>query len=277
MKLRQQPIGLAPGGGGALGFAHVPALQALDELGLRPGVIAGTSMGVIIGAFYAGGHSGAEIEAFLRRFHHRRGELLRRLWRSRPHAVRNLFGQLRSTAGQLAAEEVLRAFGDFLPERFEQLRVPLKVITTDYYGAREQVFSSGALVKAVAASMALPFIFCPVVIGGRPLVDGGVVNPLPFEHAALPGGIVIAVNVIRGPSGAPPRIPRRLEAIVGAAEIQMQAITTEKLRRLGPPDILIESPIERFGPLEFGKVAAILDAAAPIKDELRQKLEQLLG
>ena len=270
-------LGLALGGGGALGFAHVPALQALDELGVRPDIIAGTSMGAIIGAFYAAGHSGAEIEAFLRGFRDRRGELWRRRPRSRPRPVRNLFGPQRSTAGQLGAVEVLRAFGDLLPESFADLQLPLKVIATDYYGAHQMVISEGPLLEAVAASMALPFIFRPVLIKGRPMVDGGVVNPLPFEEAQLPGGLVVAINVITGPGGASPRIPRRLEAIVGAAQIQMHAITTEKLRHLRRPDILIEPSVHQFEPLEFRKVDQILDAAAPVKDELIRALRPLLG
>jgi NTE family protein len=272
----ERPIGLALGGGAALGFAHVKALQAFDELGLKPSIIAGTSMGAIMGAFYAAGFTGAEIETFLRDLRHRRRELANRMWKVRPRTVRNLFGPLRSTAGQLSADAVLLAFGDRLPRRFEDLKIPLTVVATDYYGWRETVFSSGSLIKAVAASMAIPFIFRPVVIDGRPLVDGGVVNPLPFEHAMPAGGVSVAIDLVLRRTGEPLKMPRRLEALVGSAMILMHAVTDEKLKRI-KPDILIEPPIEHFGGLEFGKVEAIIDAAEPSKDDLKRQLERILA
>lgn len=266
-----RPIGLALGGGGALGFAHVQALHAFDDLDVKPALIAGTSMGAIIGAAYAAGRSAAEIEDFLRGLRHRRRELLNRVWRSRPRPVRNLFGPFRSTAGQLAAHAVLRAFGDHLPERFEDLKIPLKVVATDFYGWHEHVFTEGSLTDAIAASIAIPFLFRPVIIDGRPMVDGGVINPLPFEHAMIDGGLSVAVDLVLRRVGEPLRIPRRWEALVGAALIQMHAITDEKLRRIRP-DILLEPSVEDFGPLEFGKVTQILDAASPLRADLSRQL-----
>lgn len=269
-----RPIGLALGGGGALGFAHVAALHAFDDLGVKPAIIAGTSMGAIMGAFYAAGHSAEDIERFLRELRHRRRELVNRLWKSRPKTVRTLFGPFRSNAGQLVAEAVLEAFGDLLPGRFEDLVIPLRVVATDFYGWRERVFSSGPLIDAVAASMAIPFLFRPVIVDGRPMVDGGVVNPLPFEHAVVDGGFTVAVDLVLRHVGEPLRIPKRLESLVGSALIQMHAITDEKLKRI-QPEILIEPPIEQFGPLEFGKVIQIIEAASPIRAELGRRIEAL--
>jgi len=269
-----RPIGLALGGGGALGFAHVAALHAFDDLGVKPAIIAGTSMGAIMGAFYAAGHGADDIERFLRDLRHRRRELVNRLWKSRPKTVRTLFGPFRSNAGQLVAEAVLEAFGDLLPGRFEDLVIPLRVVATDFYGWRERVFSSGPLIDAVAASMAIPFLFRPVIVDGRPMVDGGVVNPLPFEHAVVDGGFTVAVDLVLRHVGEPLRIPKRLESLVGAALVQMHAITDEKLKRI-QPEILIEPPIEQFGPLEFGKVIQIMEAASPIRAELGRRIEAL--
>lgn len=272
-----RPVGLALGGGAALGLAHVPILRALDDLGIRPALIAGTSMGAIIGAFYAAGHSGEEIEKFVLGIRRSKRDLLRRLWLSRPRAIGNLFGPQRTTAAQLAAQDVLKAFGDLLPGSFDQLQIPLKVIATDYYAAREVVLTEGPLVPAVAASMALPFLFRPVMIDGRPLVDGGLVDPLPFEHARLPGGIVIAVDVLPGPRGAAPRIPRRIETAIGSAQIQMKVLTREKLRRLGEPELLIEPMLRDFEPLEFTRAEEIFAAANAAADRVRADLPGLLG
>ena len=186
-----------------------------------------------------------------------------------------MFGPFRSNAGQLVAEAVLEAFGDLLPGRFEDLVIPLKVVATDFYGWRERVFSSGPLIDAVAASMAIPFLFRPVIVDGRPMVDGGVVNPLPFEHAVVEGGFTVAVDLVLRHVGEPLRIPRRLESLVGSALVQMHAITDEKLKRI-QPEILIEPPIEQFGPLEFGKVIQIIEAASPIRAELCRRIEALI-
>ncbi len=277
MSQTERPLGVALGGGAALGLAHIPILEALDDLGVRPALIAGTSMGAIVGAFYAAGHSGREIAEFVLKIKHSKGDLMRRLWLSRPRAFQNLFGPRRATAAQLAAQDVLKAFGDLLPEYFEDLKVPLKVIATDYYAAREVVFTEGPLLPAVAASMALPFLFRPVVIGDRPMVDGGLVDPLPFEHARLPGGVVLAVDVLPGPRGEPPRIPRRIETAIGSAQIQMNAMTREKLRRIGEPELLVEPALAEFEPLEFGRAEEIFAAAGQAVERVRRELPRLLA
>ncbi|MGD9738263.1 MAG: patatin-like phospholipase family protein [Bauldia sp.] len=270
-------IGLALGGGGALGFAHIAVLEAFDELGLRPSLIAGCSMGAIVGASYAAGHSARELGAYLRSLADRRGDLLQRLWRSRPRAIRTLFSPMRATTGQLDGEAVLDAFADHIPATFAELKIPLVVVGTDFYGWRETVFREGSLRTAVAASISLPLLFRPVIANGRPTIDGGVVNPLPFEHAALPGGVLVAADVIGGPVGSPGRIPRRIETMIGATQLMMRAITAEKLKGPIRPDILLELPVARFRPLDFSKAGAILDAAAAAKDDIKRRLTVALG
>lgn len=273
----QRPIGLALGGGAALGLAHISVLEAFDELGIKPDLIVGCSMGAIVGAAYAAGHSARDIGAFVRGLRSKPGDLLNRLWRSRPRAIAALFGPMRATAGQLAAEAVLEAFADLIPDRFEALHIPMKAVATDFYGWREALLSEGSLRTAVAASMALPLIFRPVIVNGRPMVDGGIVNPLPFEHAVIDGGILVAVDVIGGPLGNPGRIPRRVETIVGSTQLLMRAITREKLRGPVRPDILIEPDVAKFRPMEFRRVEAILDAGVAAKDELKRQLTVALG
>jgi NTE family protein len=272
-----RPVGLALGGGGALGFAHVPILEVFDELGVRPALIAGCSMGAIIGAAYAAGRSSREIAGFLHGIRRQRGDLLHRLWRSRPRALRELFGPMRATAGQLVAETVLEAFGDHLPKTFEELAIPLRVVATDFYGWHETLFSSGSVRDAVAASMALPLLFRPVMISGRPHIDGGIVNPLPFEHALVDGGILVAVDVIGGPMGRPGRVPRRLEATIGSTQLMMRAITAEKLKGPVRPDILVEPEVARFRPLDFRRIDDILAAGEAEKDDFKRRLSALLA
>lgn len=277
MSSGDRPIGLALGGGGALGFAHVPILEVFDELGIRPAIISGCSMGAIIGAAYAAGRTGREIAGFLHGMRRQRGDLLQRLWRSRPRAIRELFGPMRATAGQLVAETVLEAFGDHLPNTFEELPIPLRIVATDFYGWHETLFSTGSVREAVAASMALPLVFRPVLVGGRPHIDGGILNPLPFEHAVVEGGILVAVDVIGGPMGRPGRVPRRFEAMIGSTQLMMRAITAEKLKGPVRPDILVEPAIARFRPLDFRHIDAILAAGEAQKDDFKRRLGALLA
>jgi len=268
-------IGLALGGGGARGFAHVPVIEALDELGLKPIVIAGTSMGAIIGAGYAAGMTGLAIRNYSVELFSRRSEVIARLWKLRPRTVGDLFSQ---GITQLDAERVVRTFlPEILPEDFSDLSIPLKAIATDFYGWGEAVLDSGSLRRAVAASAAIPVLFRPVVIDGRVLIDGGISNPLPFDHLGEDCDITIAVDVIGGPVGGHSKPPGSSEAMFGAAQLFMQAITREKLRSSRPPTILIRAPPNAYRVLDFMKAADILDAAAPVKDELKRKMERALA
>ena len=137
-------VGLALGGGGARGMAHVPVLEAFDDLGIRPHAIAGTSIGAIIGAGYAGGLSGEDIRALAVATFRDRNAVLARLWKLRPKRITDLFGG--GGLMQFDAGKVVEIFiGDAVPDTFEALRIPLVVLATDYYGCREVNLRSGPL------------------------------------------------------------------------------------------------------------------------------------
>src|SRR5689334_15147366 len=121
-------IGLALGGGGARGFGHIPVLEALDELGLKPSVIAGTSIGAVVGAGYAAGMSGAEIRAYCLDLFSRRTEVIAKLWQLRPKRVREFLSQ---GITQLNAERVIDTFlPKSLPQEFSGLTIPFKTVAT---------------------------------------------------------------------------------------------------------------------------------------------------
>jgi NTE family protein len=271
-------IGLALGGGGARGLAHIPVIEALDELGIRPAVIAGTSIGAIVGAIYASGMSGREMHAFAVARFRNRSEVLARLWALRPKRVRDIFAQGTLTIGQFNAERILEAFlPDSLPATFDELSIPLKLIATDFYGWRETVIEHGPLMRAIAASSALPVLFRPVGVGDAVMIDGGISNPLPFDRAAEESDIVIAVDVTGGPLRGHRRVPGSTEAMFGASQLFMRAITNEKLKSGRPPDILLHAPANGYRALDFMKAAAIIKDAEPLKDTLKHMLERALA
>ena len=148
-------IGLALGGGGARGFAHIHALEAFDDLGLRPNVVAGTSMGAIVGAAYAAGMSGADVLDFAQERFRNRLRLTADLLRMKPENARQFLDHGGLRLGEINVERVItvllpRSF----PTDFRHLVTPLKVIATDFHDRSEHVFESGPLIPALAASSA---------------------------------------------------------------------------------------------------------------------------
>ena len=266
-------LALTLGGGGARGIAHVHVLEALDELGIKPIAISGCSIGAIVGAGYANGMSGREVGEFLLHSLGNKSEVLARLWKLRPASVRELFSGSPAIFGNLDPEKVLRSFmPENLPETFEQLEIPLTVLATDFFGQNEVPISSGKLFPAMAASVAIPAVFKPVMIDGRVMIDGGIVNPVPFDHLPEHADIVLAVDVIGAPEGDPGVPPKRMESLIGASQLLMQAITSLKVA-INPPDILIRPDINSFRVFDFLKTKKILEKSAGTKDEVKRAVE----
>jgi NTE family protein len=273
-------IALALGGGGARGLAHVLMLEAFDELGVRPDVVAGTSIGAIYGAAYAAGLSGREIRAHTEEMLGLRFDLLRDVFSSRVKASNSsgLLSFLALRPALLDAEALLSALlPSRMPTDFAGLKLPLRVVATDFYAQDAVVFSSGPLRRAVAASMALPVIFQPVMVEGRALIDGGLVNPLPFDIVAGEAEVTVAVDVSGAPVQAQGRVmPSATEALFASAFIWERSLIKEKLKAR-QPDIYIEAGTRHFQVLDFLRAREILEAAKPAKEQLKRQLGRVLG
>ena len=181
-------IGYALGGGGARGLSHVGVLKVLEEHGLFPDVIAGTSIGALVGALYASGLKAAEIEKALHLD-------LRRL-ASLADVTLSLSGLVR---GKRVADLLRSVLGDLT---FSDLKTPFACMATDIISGEEITLQSGPVVRAVRASISVPGIFTPVKVGSRYLVDGGLVNMVPVGICRDMGAeYVVGINVIPDPSG----------------------------------------------------------------------------
>ncbi|MBN9266495.1 MAG: patatin-like phospholipase family protein [Hyphomicrobium sp.] len=259
---REPSIGLALGGGGARGLAHVLILEAFDELGIRPTFITGTSIGAIYGAAYAAGLSAALIRAHTEEILAQRLDLARNLIAARSDPVQKLFRLFSLRSSLLKPETLLEhILPSRVPRRFEDLRIPLAVVATDFYAQDSIVFTE----------------FQPVIVNNRALMDGGLVDPLPFDLASAAADISVAVDV----SGAPRSDPREMgpgavEAIVACSQILQRSLVREKLKRQ-QPDIYIDVDVDAFHVLEFHRFREILAAAAPAKDLLKRKLDLLMA
>jgi len=272
-------IGLTLGGGGAKGFAHIPILEVFDELGIKPCCITGTSIGAILGALYASGHSAAEIVEMTEQLMVPRNARFRDIVRNKDaFKVLSLIDPHFSfkPKGLIKGEKFL----GFLYEQmqvttFEELEIPFKTVATDFWGRKQVVFDSGDLLPAVRASMAIPYIFTPVVSEGRVLVDGGLMNNVPHDLLDPDCDIRIAVDIMGNTSKPKNKPPSPMEAIGHTYRVMMDAMAQEKLAS-HPVDIYVQPPLMDIEMLDFHKAKAIYKQGLAAKDDFKRKLEALL-
>lgn len=188
---RKRKIGLALSGGSTYGAAHVGVMEVLDKYGIQPDMIAGTSAGALVGAAYCAGVPLKEIETLF-------------LTMSWPTLLKlSIRSQLSIFDTQPMEEFLRKKLGDI---EFKDLKIPFAAIACDIHTGERVVLQSGPVAPAVRASAAIPGLFSPVEIGGRLLVDGGIVDNLPVDLIRLMGAdYVIASDVSRrGPGNKKP-------------------------------------------------------------------------
>lgn len=175
-------LGLALGAGAARGWAHIGVIRALAENGLEPGIVAGTSIGAVVGGCHAAGRLD-ELEAFARSLTMRR--------------VLGLMDVRLGRSGLMAGDRLRRILDrDLADARIEDLALPFAAVATELRSGHEIWLTRGGLVDAMRASYGLPGVFDPVKIAGRWLVDGALVNPIPVTTArALGADVILAVNL----------------------------------------------------------------------------------
>ncbi|MGE0231318.1 MAG: patatin-like phospholipase family protein [Flavobacteriaceae bacterium] len=266
-------IGLALSGGGARGLSHVAVMEALDELGLRPAHVTGTSIGSILGAAYCAGMTGREIRQEILSIFRTRAQVLGRLMRSNGTGLGTLVRPTLANPLQMNAERLLAGFlPASVPDRFDDLEIPMTIVATDFYRGVSVDFERGPLRKIIAASMAIPALFRPVVIDKTVYVDGGVVDPLPMSQFEGRADVIIAVDVVKGPTFKPGRLPTPFEAILGSSQMMMQNILNARVAR-HPPDVLIKPDISDFRILEFYRARAILKASEAFIEEAKRDID----
>jgi NTE family protein len=271
-------VGIALGGGGVRGLAHVPILKVLDDLHVRPAVISGTSMGAIIGALYASGMSAKEIREVIERRLILRNDTWRDLLDKREDLIKWVYAFKPdfSGSGLINAQGILNSLlGEIKVDSFEDLEIPLLVVATDYWSAEEVVFEKGELLTALLASMAVPGVFSPVPVSGRIMIDGGVTNLVPYDLLSAHADFIIAVNVSRVRFTDGGEVPNALESVLGTFDIMQTTMLAHKLKRL-KPDIYIWPQIRDVRMLDFGKIEEVFAQAAPAAEELRKELSQVL-
>jgi NTE family protein len=251
-------IGLALGGGGARGVAHIAYLKALEQMGIKPNVIAGTSSGAIVGALYAGGVTPDEMYAML-------DSLFGNKRRSGLSLVRAF--KRDGIAGTMAKPFL----STILPKRtFEELDIPLKLVATNFHTLEEKVFASGEILPALMGSIAFPSVFIPQQVGDAYYVDGGATNIVPFDILRKECDVLIAIDVsqVRPNSSLKPSLKNALHATWAATQ---EALIAQKLKE-SPVDIFERPTFEDVSTLEFYKFKSIYKRA---EDRISGFVEQL--
>jgi NTE family protein len=270
-------IGLALGGGGVRGLAHIPVLETLEDLGIKPSIIAGTSMGAIIGALYASGMSGKEIRERISRHLILKDDT----WRDIIAKKSNLLKLVKAFSAEIPHGGGINTqgffeylFSEIKKRTFEELEIPLLVIAANYWTAEEVVFEKGDLLSALQASMAVPGVFAPVSFAGKVLVDGGVVNLVPYDHLLERADFTIAVDVSKVRNPGKNEIPGALESVLGAFNIMQVSALAEKMK-IRKPDIYVQTEIQGVRMLDFGKTEEVFLQAAPAIALLKKQLKGL--
>jgi len=251
-------VALVLGGGAVRGFAHIGVIKVLEAQGVVPDMIVGTSAGSVVGALYAAGYSGFDLQKIA--------------FKLEEDSVGDWIIPNRGFIKGEALQNFINKAGQNKP--IEKLRKPFAAVATDLQSGEMVVFSRGNTGMAVRASSSVPGIFQPVTINGHDYVDGGLTSPVPVKVARSMGAdIVIAVDISAKPKYG--KIEGLTDILLQAFGIMGQSIRNQELP---DADILIKPATGTFGSSDFTqKHLAILEGEKAAQEALpliRQKLQQ---
>ncbi|MCU9612218.1 patatin-like phospholipase family protein [Caldibacillus lycopersici] len=250
-------IGLALGSGGARGLAHIGVIKVLEEANIPIHMIAGSSIGSLIGAFYAAGHNVEEMLKITSAF-------------KRKYFLDITIPKLGFIAGN-RIKDFIRLFT--YNKNIEDLSIPLAITATDIHTGEKVIFKQGPIADAVRASIAIPGIFVPETWNGRVLVDGGVIDRVPVSVVKEMGAeIIIAVDVAGLKKNA---------SITTIYDVILQSIDIMQLElvknRENQSDIMIQPIVEQFGSYSFGQATEIILAGEEAAKKYIDTIKSLIS
>ncbi|MBV8620106.1 MAG: patatin-like phospholipase family protein [Curvibacter sp.] len=230
------------GGGAARGFAHIGVIQVLEEAGIRPDLVVGTSAGSVVAALYASGKSGAQMQQVADKME----EAAITDW------TLPIFSR-----GMLKGEALARYVNGLVGNRLiEDMKLPLGVVATDLGTGQGMLFRRGSTGTAVRASSAVPSVFQPVSIGGRDYVDGGLVSPVPVRFARDMGATyVLAVDISSPPEGN--QAGDSLQILLQTFAIMSKSINAWELKEA---DLVVRPALAGVKSADFGARRKAIEA-----------------
>jgi len=270
-------IGIALGSGGARGLAHIVLLEVFEELQISPAIISGSSMGALVGGAFCAGLSTRDIRESL-------NEILKsessKIWNiSKNFDYFKLLDFLDLGIGQggiLKGDKFYEYYKNRIGvENFNQLKIPLKVVATNYYTREQSIFDEGEILQPIKASYAVPGLLPPVKINNNLYIDGGMVNPLPYDIITDHSDFTIAIDVSSSLPFKDGDNPPLYETFFSSFQIMQNSILSAKLKT-ARPNILIQVKIKNVRMMDFINSAEVLKQASEFKKELTRKLDKLL-
>ena len=243
-----QKIGLALAGGAARGYAHIGVLKILEREGINIDLIAGTSMGSLVGAYYACGFSPAEIEEMA-------------IATKRRHITSIGF----SKKGLLSTRKITKMLSRDIGSRtFQDLAIPLSVVTTDILTGEKVVISTGSVKEAVLASISVAGVFPPRELSGRLLIDGGYVNQVPVSVVRNMGADFVIAVVVGFWSKKRNQYSNAVQIAIRAIDIMARHLATKEEENA---DIVIKPDVEYESPAAYQKSDFFIKAGAKATEE----------
>jgi NTE family protein len=261
-------VGLVLSGGGARGFAEIGALKVIEKHGIKIDCIAGSSIGSLIGACYAHNPSPLAIEQLLLKIKDRR----------------DVYDYAFSTKGLIKGDKLEQYITEFFLDKthtkihnlkFEDLKIPLIINATDIVNQKEIIFDKGPLIPAVMASLSYPGFFTTRKINGKICVDGGVINPLPFN---LLGKVDYIIMIDVSKQNIKITENSNFKDLVLQATLTMQGTIVDKgLESCNTPYTIIRPEVEYHGILEFDDLAELTKKGEVEAEKQIEKIEKDLA
>ncbi len=253
---RPPRIGLALGGGAARGFAHIGVLQVLEEQGIKPDLVVGTSAGSLVAALYAAGKTPTELQSMA-------------MTLDESSITDWVFPGRSLLKGEALARFIRTQTGG---KQIENMRLPLGIVAADLQSGSSILFRRGDPGVAVRASSAVPAVFEPVRINGREYIDGGAVSPIPVRYARQMGAdVVIAVDISAIPQGQPTK--RAVDILLQTFNIMGHAISQHELAEA---DVVMRPKLEGIGSADFSSrrlsILAGREAALMVLPQLKERI-----
>ncbi len=236
--MRRPKIGLALGSGGARGFAHLGVLKVFKDAGIPVDLIAGSSMGALVGCLYAAGHDLQRLYQLSTMF-------------KRKYYLDFTVPKMGFIAGN-RVKDLIRIFTH--GKKLEDLPIPVGVVATDLMTGEKVVFTKGPIADAVRASISIPGIFVPVKYDGKLLVDGGVADRIPVSVVKEMGAdIVVAVDVANVKKN--PEISTIYDVIMQSIDImQLELVANRAIAS----DVMLRPKVEMFSSKAFTNIEEII-------------------
>ncbi len=256
MNALPRKIGLALGSGGLRGIAHIGVLSVLEKEGVPIDMVAGCSIGSLIGALYCNGLLADDIYKLA-------------LAMGRKHWLDMTVPKMGLFAGERIVQ-ILRILTQ--RKNFEELEIPLAVVATDLRLGKEVVFRTGAVAEAVRGSVSVPGIFVPYEYQGMLLVDGAVLNPTPINVArGMGAGIIIAVDLAHG--GVADSVNNIFDVIVYSIDLMEQELFRCKQPKC---DVMIRPDVAHISPTSFSSMEAAFQAGVQATEEAMPLIRRYL-